>query len=53
MGKLALEIEKLSGKLNNSGFVDKAPAALVEKEKARLAELENAKSNLEKQYAAL
>lgn len=53
MGKLDVEIEKLAGKLNNSGFVDKAPAALVEKEKARLAELQNAKSNLEKQYAAL
>jgi len=53
MAKLDVEIEKLSGKLSNSGFVDKAPPALVEKEQARLTELQTAKVNLEKQYGAL
>lgn len=52
MSKLEVEIEKLSSKLSNSGFVDKAPPALVEKETARLTELQTAKVNLEKQYAA-
>jgi valyl-tRNA synthetase len=52
MAKLSGEVEKLSNKLNNSGFIDKAPAALVDKEKARLAELTTAYVNLEKQYAA-
>lgn len=51
--KLNLEIDKLNNKLNNSGFADKAPAALVEKEKIRLGELQAAKANLEKQYATL
>ena len=31
------EIARASGKLNNPGFVSKAPAALVEQEKAKLA----------------
>jgi valyl-tRNA synthetase len=53
IGKISVEIEKLDSKLSNASFVDKAPAALVEKEKARLTELQTAKANLEKQHAAL
>lgn len=53
IGKISVEIEKLDTKLSNASFVDKAPAALVEKEKARLTELQTAKANLEKQHAAL
>ncbi len=53
ISKISVEIEKLDTKLSNASFVDKAPAALVEKEKARLTELQTAKANLEKQHAAL
>ncbi|MCH9742351.1 MAG: valine--tRNA ligase [Proteobacteria bacterium] len=53
IGKISVEIEKLDTKLSNASFIDKAPAALVEKEKARLTELQTAKANLEKQHAAL
>ena len=38
--KLAKEIEKLSARLGSSGFVDKAPAAVVEKARGELKELE-------------
>jgi valyl-tRNA synthetase len=51
--KHSIEIEKLDVKLSNPAFIDKAPAALVEKEKARLQDNQTAKANLEKQYAAL
>jgi valyl-tRNA synthetase len=51
--KLSIEVEKLDVKLSNPAFVDKAPAALVEKERTRLQELQTAKANLEKQHDAL
>lgn len=38
ISKVALEVKKCEGKLSNSAFVDKAPAELVEREKARLEE---------------
>ena len=38
--KLEGEIARLSGKLSNEGFVSKAPAAVVEAEKAKLAKYE-------------
>jgi valyl-tRNA synthetase len=54
LARLAREIEKLEkdqgriqGKLNNSSFVDKAPAEVVAKEREKLANLEQA---LEKQH---
>ncbi|KZZ48758.1 MAG: hypothetical protein MK185_00165 [Saccharospirillaceae bacterium] len=34
------EIHRISNKLNNSGFVSKAPAATIEKEKNRLESFE-------------
>ena len=37
---LEKEIQKIKGKLQNEGFLAKAPAAVVEKEKAKLAEYE-------------
>jgi valyl-tRNA synthetase len=50
--KLSKEAARISGKLNNAGFVDKAPAAVVEKEKEKLADyngsLEKLKSQLGK-----
>ncbi|XPV76711.1 MAG: valine--tRNA ligase [Desulfovibrio sp.] len=39
-GKLDKELGRVKGKLSNSNFVDKAPAAVVEKERGILAELE-------------
>ncbi len=35
------ELERCENKLSNSGFVDKAPAAVVEKEQAKASELKN------------
>ena len=38
--KLEKEVSRIKGKLSNEGFVAKAPAAVIEKEKAKLVELE-------------
>jgi valyl-tRNA synthetase len=43
------ELGRCQSKLANSGFMDKAPAAVVEKEQARAAELRNAIGSLEEQ----
>ena len=48
--KLALEIERIEKKLSNEGFVAKAPAAVVEGEKAKLAKY---RENLEGVLAGL
>lgn len=45
--KLQKEIQKLAGRLNAKGFVDKAPADVVEKAKAELAELEDQAKKVE------
>jgi valyl-tRNA synthetase len=47
------ELERTQGKLHNPHFVDKAPAAVVEKEKARLKELGSAIHKLEEQLAKI
>ncbi|MDH5182872.1 MAG: valine--tRNA ligase, partial [Gammaproteobacteria bacterium] len=54
--RLSREIEKLSkdiqltaGKLNNDSFVSKAPVAVVQKERDRLAEMETSLSQLNEQ----
>lgn len=51
--KLAKEIQKLLGRLQSKGFVDKAPPALVEKAKGELAELEDQAAKIESSLAAL
>jgi valyl-tRNA synthetase len=51
--KLMADIAKLSGQLQSSGFVDKAPAALVEKARAELAELETQANMVAKSLEAL
>ncbi|MBD2858168.1 valine--tRNA ligase [Spongiibacter sp. KMU-158] len=48
--KLDKEIQRLAGKLGNAGFVDKAPADVVEKEKQKLASMESARDTLQQQY---
>ncbi len=47
------EIKRLVGKLSNEGFVAKAPAAVVEGEKAKLAKYEEIKKGLEEALAKL
>jgi len=49
MGKLAGEIKRVQGKLSNPKFVDKAPEAVVQKEKDKLAEAQAAMDNLSAQ----
>jgi valyl-tRNA synthetase len=39
--KLEIEIQKLAGRLNSKGFVDKAPPAVVEKAQGELAEMKD------------
>jgi valyl-tRNA synthetase len=51
--KLVKEIEKLAGRLGNTGFVDKAPPEVVARERARLAELEGAREALARQREGL
>lgn len=47
------EIARAEGKLANKGFVDKAPAALVEKEREKLAKYKEIKLGLVQSLAAL
>ena len=49
IGKLEVNIEKGNAKLQNPGFVDKAPAAVVEKERQRVAELSKSLQQLQEQ----
>ena len=47
--KLTKHNKQLEGKLSNPGFTDKAPEAVVQKERDKLAELETALNNLQQQ----
>jgi len=49
--KIQKEINMAQGKLGNAGFVAKAPAELVEKEKEKLARFKEALANLEESIA--
>jgi len=51
--KLNKEISRLDGKLSNQGFVSKAPAEVVEKERAKLAEMQSAYTRLEEQHSTI
>ena len=51
--KLGKEIEKLAGRLQSKGFVDKAPPHLVEKAKSELSELEDQASKIQSSLEAL
>ncbi len=50
IGKLEANINKGEAKLANPGFVDKAPATVVEKERTRVAELGKALVQLQQQH---
>lgn len=51
--KITKEIQKSNAKLGNASFVDRAPAAVVEQERARLADWEAKKSQLEAMLSSL
>ena len=51
--RLETEIAKANGKLTNESFVARAPAAVVEQEKARLAEFSASLEKLSAQLAKL
>ncbi|HHK5988577.1 valine--tRNA ligase [Neisseria sp. P0009.S008] len=51
--KLQKALDKLNAKLSKPGYVDKAPAHLVEKDKAELAELEDKMAKVQAQLAKL
>ena len=47
------EIKRVQGKLSNDNFVSKAPAAVIDKERAKLAEQEEALKTLQLQHAKI
>ena len=47
--KIIKELPRIEGKLNNPSFVDKAPADVIDKEKAKLTDLRSSLNNLEQQ----
>ena len=53
IGKVEGEIKKIAGKLSNQGFLDKAPAAVIEENKARLADEEARRDKLSAALARL
>lgn len=50
LDKLDKEIARLDGKLSNAGFVSKAPAEVVEKERAKLTDMQSAATRLRDQH---
>lgn len=49
MGRLTQEVQRTEAKLNNPKFVDKAPDAVVQKERDKLSEARSALENLQAQ----
>ena len=49
IGKIRDNVQRLGGKLSNASFVEKAPAAVVDKEREKLTEQQSALSKLEQQ----
>ncbi|MDO9163481.1 MAG: valine--tRNA ligase, partial [Methylococcaceae bacterium] len=47
--KIANDLPRVEGKLNNPAFVDKAPPEVIDKERAKLAEMRSLLNNLEQQ----
>ncbi len=47
------ELHRVQGKLGNASFIDKAPAAVVEKEKQKLAEMDASLNKLEQQKSEI
>src|SRR5690606_11080249 len=53
IGRLQAEVAKASGKLGNASSVERAPAAAVEQEKARLAQFNETLARVREQRAKL
>jgi valyl-tRNA synthetase len=53
IGRKEQEVQRLSGKLGNASFVDKAPAEVVERERQKLADAEAALATLREQVASV
>jgi len=53
IGKITIEVNKLSGKLSNAKFADKAPAEVVEKERQKLEDLDSSLSKLLEKRSAI
>ena len=53
LDKLQKNVDVLSGKLSNQGFIAKAPAAVVELERGKLAELEGQLERVKGQMAQI
>lgn len=51
--KLTADAQRTTGKLSNASFVEKAPAEVIEKERAKLAEAEQAISRLNEQRSKI
>ncbi|MBA1290165.1 valine--tRNA ligase [Pseudomonas japonica] len=51
--RLQGEVQRVGGKLSNASFVDKAPPAVIDKERAKLAEAEQALAKLADQHARI
>ncbi|MFN3581273.1 MAG: valine--tRNA ligase [Pseudomonas sp.] len=51
IARLAGEVKRIGGKLGNSGFADKAPPAVIDKERAKLADAEQALAQFSEQRA--
>lgn len=51
--KIRNDLPRVEGKLNNPAFVDKAPVEVLEKERAKLAEMQSLLGNLENQHAKI
>lgn len=51
--KLTAEVQRTSGKLSNASFVEKAPVEVIEKERAKLAEAEQAIIRLNEQRSKI
>jgi len=49
INRITADLPRVEGKLNNPAFVDKAPADVIEKEKAKLADMKAALANLQTQ----
>ncbi len=47
--RISNDLPRVEGKLNNPAFADKAPAEVIEKEKAKLAEMQSSLTNLQAQ----
>ncbi|WP_349432397.1 valine--tRNA ligase [Methylomarinum sp. Ch1-1] len=51
--KIEKELPRIEGKLNNSNFIDKAPAAVIDKEKGKLTSLRSSLNNLNEQLSKI